>query len=117
MFGIILDIYLLSKFNLIKDFELVMGIVLFWIKEFNLKVIKYYLKSVIICMIMLKVKLKVFFYYDVIGGEKNLIEIVVLEMIEIGLEEVYVNFLIYYIKFEYNVKSNLVDCKLIYGFV
>lgn len=52
MFGKILNIYFLSKFNLIKDFELVMGIVLFWIKEFDLKVILYYLKSVIICMIM-----------------------------------------------------------------
>lgn len=102
MFGKILNIYFLSKFNLIKDFELVMGIVLFWIKEFDLKVILYYLKSVIICMIMLKVKLKVFFYYDVIGCEKNLIEIVVFEMIREDLEEVNVNFLIYYIKFEYS---------------
>lgn len=102
MFGKILNIYFLSKFNLIKDFELVMGIVLFWIKEFDLKVILYYLKSVIICMIMLKVKLEVFFYYDVIGCEINLIEIVVFEMIREDLEEVNVNFLIYYIKFEYS---------------
>lgn len=62
-------------------------------------------------MIMLNVinKLNVFFKYDFIGCKLSLIEIVVLEMIEKGLEEVNVNFLIYFIKFEYS-GNDLLNC-------
>lgn len=51
-----------------------------------------------------------------IGSEKNLIEIVVLNMIDKSLEEVGVNFFIYNIKFKDSV-NNLVKSELIYGFV
>lgn len=66
-------------------------------------------------MIMLKVKW-VFFQGGDIGSEKNLIEIVVLNMIDKSLEEVGVNFFIYNIEFKDSV-NNLVKSELIYGFV
>lgn len=64
---------------------------------------------------MLKVKW-VFFQGGDIGSEKNLIEIVVLNMIDKSLEEVGVNFFIYNIEFKDSV-NNLVKSELIYGFV
>lgn len=115
MLGKILNIHSLSKFNLTKDLELVMGIVLFWIKESDPKVTLYHLKSVIICMIMLKVKLEVLFHHDATGCETNLIETAVLEMTREDLEEANANFLTYYTKLEHS-GDNRVDCKLIHGF-
>lgn len=53
---LILDTHSFCKYQLTKDIELVMGIVVFWIKKSQPKVTLYHLQSVIICMIMLKVK-------------------------------------------------------------
>lgn len=76
---------------MIKDLELVLGIVLFWIKRVKLYVIIFYLYSILVCLIMLKLKW-VFFYYGIIGCEKNLIEVIVLDMIGEFLKEVFFKF-------------------------
>lgn len=113
----ILNIPPLSKFKLTKDLELVMGIVLFWIKESDPKVTQYHLKSVIICMIMLNVinKLNVLFKHDSIGCKPSLIETAVLEMTEKGLEEANANFLTYFTKLEHSGNDPL-NCQIIHGF-
>lgn len=110
----ILNTYPLRKYRMTKYLEMVMGIILFWVKEAEPKVTLYNLKSIIICMIMLKVKW-VHFHRGATGSENNLIETAVLEMTEKGLEEANTNFLTYNTKLEHSVNHS-VDCKLIHGF-
>lgn len=112
--GMILDINSLRKFELTKDLELVMGIVLFWIKESNPKVTLFHLKSVIICMIMLKVKW-VLFHSGATGCEKNLIETAALSLDDKDLNEISTKFDTYDAK-PMHCKKNPVDRKLIHGF-
>lgn len=87
----IIDMLFFSIDYMIKDLELVLGIVLFWIKRVKLYVIIFYLYSILVCLIMLKLKW-VFFYYGIIGCEKNLIEVIVLDMIGEFLKEVFFKF-------------------------
>lgn len=87
----IIDMLFFSIDYMIKDLELVLGIVLFWIKRVKLYVIIFYLYSILVCLIMLKLKW-VFFYYGIIGCEKNLIEVIVLDMIGKFLKEVFFKF-------------------------
>lgn len=87
----IIDMLFFSIDYMIKDLELVLGIVLFWIKRVKLYVIIFYLYSILVCLIMLKLKW-VFFYYGIIGCKKNLIEVIVLDMIGKFLKEVFFKF-------------------------
>lgn len=87
----IIDMLFFSIDYMIKDLELVLGIVLFWIKRVKLYVIIFYLYSILVCLIMLKLKW-VFFYYGIIGCKKNLIEVIVLDMIGEFLKEVFFKF-------------------------
>lgn len=87
----IIDMLFFSIDYMTKDLELVLGIVLFWIKRVKLYVIIFYLYSILVCLIMLKLKW-VFFYYGIIGCEKNLIEVIVLDMIGEFLKEVFFKF-------------------------
>lgn len=110
----VLNTYPLRKYRMTKDLELVMGIILFWVKEAEPKVTIYHLKSIIICMIMLKVKW-VRFHRGATGSETNLIETAVLEMTDKGLEEASAKFLTYNTQREHSV-NHPVDCQLIHGF-
>lgn len=112
---LVLDIFFFGLDNMIKDLEFVLGIVLFWIKNVDLKVIVYYLKIVLVCLLMLKVKW-VLIYYGVIGCEENMIEIVVFSMFIEKIKEVRIKFYLYSVRFEYSRKY-LVDSDLIYSFV
>lgn len=112
---LVLDIFFFGLDNMIKDLEFVLGIVLFWIKNVDLKVIVYYLKIVLVCLLMLKVKW-VLIYYGVICCEENMIEIVVFSMFIENIKEVRIKFYLYSVRFEYSRKY-LVDSDLIYSFV
>lgn len=97
-----------------KDLELVIGIILFWVKEAEPKVTLYHLQSVLVCMIMLKVKWVLLQGGDT-GSETNLIETAVLDMTDRGLEEVSANLLTYDTKLEHSV-NHPVKSELIHGF-
>lgn len=104
----------LRKYRMTKDLELVIGIILFWVKEAEPKVTLHHLQSVLVCMIMLKVKWVLLQGGDT-GSEKNLIETAVLNMTGKSLEEVGANLLTYNTELKDSV-NNPVKSELIHGF-
>lgn len=104
----------LRKYRMTKDLELVIGIILFWVKEAEPKVTLHHLQSVLVCMIMLKVKWVLLQGGDT-GSEKNLIETAVLNMTDKSLEEVGANLLTYNTELKDSV-NNPVKSELIHGF-
>lgn len=87
---IILNIPPFGINHMTKDLELILGIVLFWIKNSKRKVTISHLQSVLVCLIMLKVKW-VLICKGPTGCEKNLIEAEVLDMNTEILEKVISN--------------------------
>lgn len=109
----ILNIHSFSNYQLTADLELVMGIVLFWIKESKPKVTLNHLKSVIVCMIMIKVEW--ILSHQGATGSNDLIEAKVKEMTRKGLERASTNFSSFNAKPEHD-KENAVNCRVIHGF-
>lgn len=100
--------------HMTKDLELVLGIVVFWIKEAKPQITIFHLQSVLVCLIMLKVKWVLSKHYAP-GGEKNLIEIAVLGMDTKYREEVRFRLNSFNTGPKHN-KRNPVECDLIHGF-
>lgn len=97
-----------------KDLELVLGIVLFWIKRAKPHVTIFHLHSVLICLIMLKLKW-VLFHHGTTGCEKNLIEDTVLDMTGESLKEVFYKLNQYSAKIDHNTEHP-VNSGVIHGF-
>lgn len=100
--------------HMTKDLELVLGIVVFWIKKAKPQISIFHLQSVLVCLIMLKVKWVLSKHYAP-GGEKNLIETAVLGMDTKYREEVRFKLNSFNTGPKHN-KRNPVECDLIHGF-
>lgn len=96
------------------DLELVLGIILYWIKNAQPKVTLNHLRAAVVCLIMLKVKW-VLIHHGATGCEENMIEATVLDTsIEI-VKEVRTKLHPYNAKPEHN-RKHPVDSDLIHGF-
>lgn len=100
--------------DMTKDLELVLGIVVFWIKKAKPQITVFHLQSVLVCLIMLNVKWVLSKHYAT-GCEKNLIETAVLGMDTKCREEVSAKLDLFNIGPKHN-KKNPVECDLIHGF-
>ena len=109
-----LDIPIFNMEHISRDLEIVLGVVLFWIKNAQPKVTEYHLKAVLVCLIMLKVKW-VLIHHGATGCEENLIEEAVLSMPTETVKEVRTRLHLYNTRPEHN-KKHPVDSDLIHGF-
>lgn len=100
--------------HITKDLELVLGIVVFWIKKAKPRVTIFHLQSVLVCLILLKVKW-VLFHHGPTGCEKNLIEDAVLSM---GTEnqKAISSRLQSFVAWSKENKKHPLECDLIHGF-
>lgn len=109
----ILDIPCFNIDHMTPDLELILGLVIFWIKNSQQKITISHMQSVLVCLIMLKVKWALM-YPASIGCDKNLIEAAVFgiktKTLKIVNEKLY--------KYSKYTKSRTsrVDCGLIHGF-
>lgn len=97
-----------------KDLELVLGIVIFWIKKAKPRVTIFHLQSVLVCLILLKVKW-VLFHHGSTGCEKNLIEDAVLSMGTENLKAISSR-LQSFVSWSKENKKHPLECDLIHGF-
>lgn len=110
----IIDMPSFSIDYMTKDLELVLGIVLFWIKRAKPHVTIFHLHSILVCLIMLKLKW-VLFHHGTTGCEKNLIEVTVLDMTGESLKEVFFKLNQYSAKIHHTTEHP-VDSSVIHGF-
>lgn len=106
----ILDIPCFNIDHMTPDLELILGLVIFWIKNSQRKITISHMQSVLVCLIMLKVKWALM-YPASIGCDKNLIEAAVFGIKSKTLKTVNEK-LSKYTK----SRTSLVDCGLIHGF-
>ena len=109
LFRFVLDIPALHIIRLSKELEIVLGIILFWIKNVQPNVKEYHLRSVLLCLIMLKIE-----SYDTHGAtgyEHDLIDEAILSMPVETKNEVSARLLRYC-----QSKENQIDSHLIHGF-
>lgn len=97
-----------------KDLEFVLGIVLYWIKNADPKVTVYHLKTVLVCLLMLKVKW-VLIHHGATGCEENMIETAVLSMPTENIKEVRTKLHPYNARPEHS-RKHPVDSDLIHSF-
>ncbi|XP_052676530.1 protein asteroid homolog 1-like isoform X1 [Crassostrea angulata] len=110
----IIDMPSFSIDYMTKDLELVLGIVLFWIKRAKPHVTIFHLHSILVCLIMLKLKW-VLFHHGTTGCKKNLIEVTVLDMTGESLKEVFFKLNQYSAKIHHTTEHP-VDSSVIHGF-
>lgn len=110
----IIDMPSFSIDYMTKDLELVLGIVLFWIKRAKPHITIFHLHSILVCLIMLKLKW-VLFHHGTTGCEKNLIEVTVLDMTGESLKEVFFKLNQYSAKIHHTTEHP-VDSSVIHGF-
>jgi hypothetical protein len=96
------------------DLELVLGIILYWIKNAQPKVTLNHLRAMVVCLIMLKVKW-VLIHHGATGCEENMIEAAVLDTPTETVKEVRTKLHPYNSKPDHN-KKHPVDSDLIHGF-
>lgn len=106
----ILNIPCFNIDHMTTDLELILGIVIFWIKNSKRKVTISHLQSVLVCLIMLKVKWALI-YPASIGCDKNFIEAAVFDIKTKTLKSINAK-LSKYTK----SRTSRVDCGLIHGF-
>lgn len=111
---LVLDIPSFGLDNMTEDLEFVLGIVLFWIKNADPKVTVYHLKTVLVCLLMLKVKW-VLIHHGATGCEENMIETAVLSMPTVNIKEVRTKLHPYSARPEHS-RKHPVDSDLIHSF-
>lgn len=111
---LVLDIPSFGLKHMTKDLEFVLGIVLFWIKNADPKVTVYHLKTVLVCLLMLKVKW-VLIHHGATGCEENMIETAVLSMPTENIKEVRTKLHPFNARPEHS-KKHPVDSDLIHSF-
>lgn len=109
LFRFVLDIPALHINRLSKELEIVLGIILFWIKNVQQNVKEYHLRSVLLCLIMLKIES--YDTHDATGYEHDLIDEAILSMPVESKNEVSARLLRYC-----QSKENQIDSHLIHGF-
>ncbi|XP_061198279.1 protein asteroid homolog 1-like [Saccostrea echinata] len=109
-----LNIPLFDTEHMTKDLELVLGIILYWVRNAKPKVTVYHLQAAVVCLIMLKVKW-VLIHRGPTGTRENLIETAVLETPTETVKEVRTRLHPYNARPEHSSKHP-VDSELIHGF-
>lgn len=97
-----------------KDLEFVLGIVLFWIRNADPKVTISHLKTVLVCLLMLKVKW-ILIHHGATGCEENMIETAALSMPTENIKEVRTKLHPYNARPEHS-KKHPIDSDLIHSF-
>ncbi|XP_062610059.1 protein asteroid homolog 1-like [Saccostrea cucullata] len=109
-----LNMPLFNLEHMTKDLELVLGIILYWVRNAKPKVTVYHLQAALVCLIMLKVKW-VLIHRGPTGTGENLIETAVLETPIETVKEVRTRLHPFNAKPEHSSKHP-VDSELIHGF-